>query len=524
MAVPRVTIVGAGLGGPLLGIYLARRGWEVQLFELRGDLRREPVNSGRSIKLTLAERGIAALRELGLADHVLRSICIPLRGRAVHSGTGEVTYQPYGKDSREVIYSFSRNEMNGFLLDVAQAEPTLRLHFHRRCVEIAKETATATFRNTRTGEEERVDADVLIGADGAYSAVRRMMMVRERIDYHQEFLPWGYKELAIAGAAGGLPPMDRHALHVWPCGDHMLFALPNVDGSLCGVCTLPFFGPHSFESLASDGDVEAMFRTHFADALPFMPNAMAEFRSAPVSEFVTVLSSRWHHRGKILLIGDAAHSVVPFYGQGMNAAFEDCSILNRLIDRRGTGDWQALFAEFQALRKPHTDVLAQLSIENFHELRDTVRRPVVTARKRTSIFLNKVFGQYSVPLYTMISHSTMPYAEAVAHHQRQQRIARWLGLDLIVGTVSLQVRLRRALQRLRAGGRGWADAGAGSSARAHGDQGIGSQGAARRQRAGEQGDHGQAQRESGDRRRIVGVDAVEEVLGEAAGQGRAGQA
>lgn len=450
MTHPRVTIIGAGLAGSLLGIYLARRGWPVQIFELRGDLRREPVEPGRSIKLTLAERGLAALAELGLAEHIKKHICVPLRGRAIHSGTGTVTYQPYGKDDHEVIYSFSRNDLNSFLLDTADAEPNLRLHFQQRCVDIDKESATATFRDAKTGAETRVEADILIGADGAFSAVRRMMMVRERIDYHQEFLPWGYKELTIEATADGLPQMDRHALHVWPCGDHMLFALPNIDGSLCGVCTLPFEGRYSFASLRDAEDVERMFRTHFADVMPFMPAAVTEFQSRPVSEFVTVRTSRWHHKGKILLIGDAAHSVVPFYGQGMNAAFEDCAVLNRLIDRRGTSDWHGLFAEFQALRKPNTDMLAQLSIDNFHELCDTVRRPVVTARKRTSIFLNKLFRQHSVPLYTMISHSTMPYTEAVARHRRQERIARWLGLDLVVWAVSLNVWLRTALARRRA--------------------------------------------------------------------------
>ncbi|HYU33780.1 MAG TPA: NAD(P)/FAD-dependent oxidoreductase [Thermoanaerobaculia bacterium] len=449
MTTPRITIVGAGLGGSLLGIYLARRGWTVQLFELRGDLRREPAEAGRSIKLTLAERGLTALAELGLDEHVKKHICVPLRGRAIHSRTGTVTYQPYGKNDDEVIHSFSRNDLNGYLLDVAEAEPTLRLHFGQRCVGLDKQTATATFQDVRTGAEARVEADVLIGSDGAFSTVRRMMLVRERIDYHQEFLPWGYKEVTIEATAEGLPQMDRHALHVWPCGDHMLFALPNIDGSLCGVCTLPFEGPHSFESLESAGDVETMFRTHFPDVLPFMPNAVEEFQSRPISEFVTVRTSRWHHQGKILLIGDAAHSVVPFYGQGMNAAFEDCTVLNRLIDRRGTGDWKSLFAEFEALRKPNTDVLAELSVENFHELCDTVRRPIVTARKRTSIFLNKLFRQHSVPLYTMISHTTMPYAEAVERHRRQERIARWLGLDLAVWLVSLNVRLRTALARRR---------------------------------------------------------------------------
>jgi kynurenine 3-monooxygenase len=450
MATPRITIVGAGLAGSLLGIYFSRRGWDVQLFELRGDLRREPVEVGRSIKLTLAERGLSALADLGLAEHVKKHICVPLRGRAIHSGTGTVTLQPYGKNDHEVIHAFSRNDLNGFLLDAAETRPNLRINFHQRCVNIDKESATATFLDSRTGAETRVEADILVGADGAFSAVRRMMMVRERIDFHQEFLAWGYKELTIEATAEGLPPMDRNALHVWPCGDHMLFALPNIDGSLCGVCTLPFEGPHSFASLQSAEDVDKMFRTHFADVIPFMPNAAAELQNRPISELVTVRTSRWHHKGKILLIGDAAHSVVPFYGQGMNAAFEDCAVLDRLIDRRGTGDWESLFAEFQALRKPNTDVLAQLSIDNFHELCDTVRRPIVTARKRTSIFLNKLFRQHSVPLYTMISHSTMPYAEAVERHRRQERIARWLGLDLVVWAVSLNVRLRTALAKHRA--------------------------------------------------------------------------
>lgn len=451
MAAPSVTIVGAGLCGSLLGIYLARRGWPVRIFELRGDLRSEPVEVGRSIKLTLAERGLSALSELGLAEVVKRQICVPLRGRAVHDGRGTVVYQPYGKDDREVIHAFSRNDLNGFLLDAAEAEPTLSLHFRQRCVEIDKESATAVFEDTRTGAATRAEADILIGADGAFSAVRRLMMVRERIDYRQDFLPWGYKELTVEATAPGLPPMDRHALHIWPCGDHMLFALPNIDGSLCGVCTLPFEGPYSFSALRGKADIEALFRTYFADLLPFVPNAVEELENRPISELVTIRTSRWHHKGKVLLLGDAAHSVVPFYGQGMNAAFEDCAVLNRLIDRRGTGDWQALFAELQALRKPNTDILAQLSIDNFHELRDTSRRPVVTAKKRTSIFLNKLLRQHSVPLYTMISHSTLPYAEAVARHRRQERIARWLGLGLVVGAVSVQVRLRTLLAQRRAG-------------------------------------------------------------------------
>jgi kynurenine 3-monooxygenase len=441
MAAQKITIVGAGLGGSLFAIYLARRGYEVHLFERRGDLRSEPVEPGRSIKLTLAERGLAALRELGLEEEVKTQLCVPLRGRAVHSGHGMVVYQPYGKNEVEVIHSFSRNDLAGLLLDVAEKEPNVRLHFHQRCVDLDKEAATAVFRDMRTGQETRVEADRVVGGDGAFSIVRQIMLRRERADYHQEFLPWGYKELTLRATAPDRQPMDRNAFHLWPCGNRFLFALPNVDGSLCGVLVLPFSGEQSWESLRNDDDILAMLEDLFGDALAFMPDALHEFKSRPISSFITVRTSRWYYKDKVVLLGDAAHSVVPFYGQGMNAAFEDASTLNRLLDEH-RDDWRKVLPEFQELRKPGTDILAHLSVENFHELRDTVRRPIVTARKRTAIFLNRLFRQHSVPLYTMISHSTMPLTECMEKHRRQERVARWLGLDVVVGLVSLWVRLR----------------------------------------------------------------------------------
>jgi kynurenine 3-monooxygenase len=450
VASTKVTIVGAGMSGPLLAIYLARRGFEVDVWERRGDLRREPVEAGKSIKLTLAERGLHALRQIGLEDEVKATCCIPLRGRAVHSGNGPVAFIPYGKNDSEVIYSFSRTDLNRVLLNHAETYPNLRIHFHKRLLEIDRETAATVFRDDRTGEVERVEADILVGADGAFSTVRQQMQRGERADYRQDFLPWGYKELSILAAPDGTHQMEKHALHIWPCGDHMLFALPNLDGSFNGVCTLPFEGEHGFDSIQTDEDVLALFRTYFSDALPYMPNLLAEFSSRRVSEFLTVRTSRWHHKGKVVLVGDAVHTVVPFYGQGMNAAFEDCFLLDQCIDRHPAGDWHAVFAEYQSLRKRHTDTLADLSVSNFHELRDTVRRPIVAARKRTSIFLNRLLGQHSVPLYTMVSHSNMPYADCVERARRQDWIARFLGLDLVVGAVALTVRARAALAGRRA--------------------------------------------------------------------------
>ncbi len=441
MAARKITIVGAGLGGSLFAIYLARRGYEVHLFERRGDLRHEPVEPGRSIKLTLAERGLAALRELGLEEEVKTQLCVPLRGRAVHSGHGMVVYQPYGKNEVEVIHSFSRNDLAGLLLTEAEKEPNVRLHFHQRCVDLDKEAAAAVFRDTRTGQETRVEGDLVVGGDGAFSIVRQIMLRRERADYAQEFLPWGYKELTLRANAPERQPMDRNAFHLWPCGNRFLFALPNVDGSLCGVLVLPFSGEQSWDSLRSDEEILAMLQDLFGDALAFMPDALHEFKSRPISSFITVRTSRWYYKDKVVLLGDSAHSVVPFYGQGMNAAFEDASTLNRLLEEH-RDDWRQVLPEYQRLRKPGTDILAHLSVENFHELRDTVRRPIVTARKRTAIFLNRLFRQHSVPLYTMISHSTLPLTECMEKHERQERVARWLGLDVAIGLVALWVRLR----------------------------------------------------------------------------------
>jgi kynurenine 3-monooxygenase len=441
MAVPKVTIVGAGLGGSLVAIYLARRGFEVHLYERRGDLRREPVEPGRSIKLTLAERGLAALRELGLEEEVKARLCVPLLGRAVHASNGTIVYQPYGKNQQEVIHSFSRNDLNGFLLTVAEKEPGLGIHFHHQCIDLDKQNAAVVFNDLRTGQKIRVESDLVIGADGAFSIVRQIMQRRERADYHQEFLPWGYKELTIRATAPGRAPMDRNAFHLWPCGDQFLFALPDVDGAFCGVCVLPFRGEQSWESLRSDEEVLEFLRSRFADVLPFMPDALREFKSRPSASFITIRTSHWHYHDKVVLLGDAAHSVVPFYGQGMNAAFEDASILNQLLDEH-RGDWAKVLPDYQGLRRPAMDILARLSVDNFHELRDTVRRPIVTARKRTAIFLNRLFRQHAVPLYTMISHTTMPMIECMEKHKRQESIARWLGLDLAVGLMALWVRLR----------------------------------------------------------------------------------
>jgi kynurenine 3-monooxygenase len=431
-----------------MAIYLARRGFEVEVYERRAPASEE-LEAGKSVKLTLAARGLRALSEVGLAKEVKATCCIPLFGRAVHSGDGAVAFIPYGKDDREVIYSFSRTDLNALLVKRAAEYPNLKFFFRQRCIEIDKESAAAIFRDEATGATKRVEADVLLGADGAFSQVRQQMQRGSRADYRQEFLPWGYKELSIAAGLGGRHQMDGQALHIWPCGHHMLFALPNLNGSFNAVCVLPFEGENSFATVRTPAEVLSLFRTYFADALPLMPRLCEEFTGRATSEFLTIYTSRWHHKGKVALLGDACHAVVPFYGQGMNAGFEDCSVLDRCIAAH-PGDWETTFTEFQALRKVNTDVLADLSIENFHELCDTVRRPVVAARKQTAIFINRLISKSVLPMYTLISHTDIPYAECVERAKRQDRIARWLGLDLVVGAVSLWIFLRNLRLRRKA--------------------------------------------------------------------------
>src|SRR6185295_964359 len=328
-------------------------------------------------------------------DEALR-ISIPLRGRAVHSGEGDVTYVPYCNNDHEVIHSISRTDLNVMLLDAVAQYPQVRTHFHLRCVEIDKETAAAVFVDELSGERRRVEADALIGADGSFSLVRQQMHRGERVDYQQDFVEWGYKEMTIVGGPDGAHLLDKYALHIWPHGDRMLFALPNLDGSFSAVCILPFAGEHAFDSIRTEAEVFALFEERFADALPLMPYLAEEFASKKTGEFLTLRTSRWHHKGKVVLLGDACHAIIPFYGQGMNAAFEDCATLDDCLERH-PGDWAAAFAEFQAVRKKHTDVLGDLSKENFTELRDTMRSAVRVARKRAWVLANRLFPKTVVP-------------------------------------------------------------------------------------------------------------------------------
>ncbi|MBC7919611.1 MAG: FAD-dependent monooxygenase [Ferruginibacter sp.] len=414
-----VTVLGGGLVGCLLSIYLARRGHRVQIVERRSDPRKLPWDAGRSINLALSDRGWHALEGVGLADPVRQS-GIPMYGRMIHDLAGKLTFQPYGEAS-QAIYSVSRSKLNEVLMSLAEERENIRLHFNEKCTEVDLEHASVTLENLETGTYSILRGELVFGADGVFSSVRGAMQRTNRFDYSQQYLEHGYKELTIPAPAAGGWAMDRHALHIWPRGNFMLIALPNLDGSFTGTLFFPFEGDLSFESLKTPEQVTHFFDTTFPDILPIAPGIVREFFRHPTSSMVSVKCYPWTYKDKVALIGDAAHGVVPFYGQGMNAGFEDCVVLDRIAAQHGD-DWGGIFGEYQRSRKPNADAIADLAVQNFVEMRDRVGDPKFLLRKKIEAHLHHQFPNRWTPLYTMVTFSLLPYADALRIGQRQDRI------------------------------------------------------------------------------------------------------
>ncbi len=444
-----MVIVGAGLTGPFLGILLARRGWQVDIVEARPDPRLTSARGLRSINLTLSERGLRALRRAGLDQEVLSRLCIPLRGRAVHRPDGTVHVLPYGDTSDQVLNAVSRAGLTTLLTEAAGREPGIRLHFDTKCVAVDRDTATVTGEHTGTGERREFRADFVVGADGVYSTVRRHAQHGDYADLHLHYLPWRYKEITVARG------LDPTVLHVWPRGDRMMFALPNPDGSFNGVCVLPVEGAHGFAALQRPEQVRRYFAETFPEVSALVPDLTEQFLQRDVAAFPTMLTSHWYHRDTVVLVGDACHTVVPFYGQGMNAGLEDCTTLDRCL--AGEPDRAAAFARYQLLRRVHSEALARLSLDNFAEMRESVRQDRVAAQRAIVHWLHRRLGHRIMPLYTMVAHSDMPYADCVARADRQLRLLRWLGYDIAVGVLAGAARLRRAVRRFALSAAGAAD-------------------------------------------------------------------
>jgi kynurenine 3-monooxygenase len=415
----KIALMGSGLTGPLLAVSLAQRGFEVDIYERRPDPRRVHASAGRSINLAISTRGIHALREAGLWD-AMRSICIPMKGRMMHSVTGELTFQPYGKDETEVINSISRADLNAALMNAAEARG-VAIHFNQRCTGFNLQTGTVRLRNEETGRETGVEPDIAIGADGAASAMRTEMLKLPRFNFSQQYLDYGYKELTIAAGPDGAHRIEPHALHIWPRGSFMLIALPNVDGTFACILFLPFEGSSSFASLDSATKVQNFLETHFPDAVLLMPHLQENYFGNSTGSMVTIRCSPWHTGGNALLLGDAAHAIVPFFGQGMNCAFEDCTCLLELLDRHGDR-WPDLLREFEAARKANTDAIADLALENFVEMRDRVADPRFLFQKKVELALQAKYPGLFVPKYAMVTFHRIPYSVAQSRGRIQDRL------------------------------------------------------------------------------------------------------
>ncbi len=423
-----IAIVGGGLVGSLLSLYLARRGYNnITVFERRSDMRKSGAEAGRSINLALSTRGLVALNELGLAE-ATKEIAIPMHGRMIHDVTGKLSFQPYGKQG-QFINSVSRSDLNGMLMNAAEKSGVTFL-FDQRCIQVDIQSTSlftidsASFVPGVAIQPEGTDVkkfDLIAGADGAFSAVRSSMQYSDRFDFSQDFIDHGYKELRIPPGENGEFQLEKNALHIWPRESFMMIALPNPDGSFTCTLFLPFDGAQSFSSLTDDDKIMRFFNRHFPDAVALIPSLLSDFRVNPTSSLVTMKCFPWA-KNNSFLIGDAAHAVVPFYGQGMNAGFEDCRILNELLERHND-DWSLVLREFQSQRKPDSDAIAQLALDNFIEMRDHVADREFLIRKKIEARLHELYPDRWIPQYTMVTFSPeIRYSDAYTIGQRQKVI------------------------------------------------------------------------------------------------------
>lgn len=414
-----VTIIGAGLVGSLLSIYLAKRGHRVSIFERRPDMRKEKIAAGRSINLALSDRGLLALDKVGLADEI-KSISIPMHGRYIHNMDGSTAFQPYGKEG-QFINSVSRGTLNGKLMDLAE-QHGVQIHFNHKCSSIDWKTNTISFELPGS-QLAAHHSQLIFGSDGAFSAARMQHQLQhDKFNYSQYYIDCGYKELTIPPTAAGEFAMEVNALHIWPRKDYMLIALPNLDKTFTCTLFFPFEGPASFSNLTTKEKVQDFFSTTFPDAIALMPDYVNEFFNNPTSSLVTVKCFPWVREDQFALIGDAAHAIVPFFGQGMNCGFEDCRVLDELIDKYDD-DWATILQQYQFLRKPDGDAIADLAINNFTEMRDRTADPKFLLQKKIEARLHDKYPGQWIPAYSQVTFSPqIRYSEALRRGQEQEAI------------------------------------------------------------------------------------------------------
>lgn len=419
----KITIVGAGLSGPVLAVLLAKKGYTVALYERRPDMRVHDISAGRSINLVLSDRGLVPLRKIGMEEKVLEET-VPMYGRMIHDVNGNTNMQPYSGRKGDCIYSSSRGGLNAKLMDEAERN-NIPIYFNHRCVEADPETGTTLFIDEDTGEEVQVEADMVIGTDGAGSAVRNSMLKhsgRLRFNFSQEYLKHGYKELNIPPGTGeNLFRIENHVLHIWPRGGFMLLALPNFDGSFTVTLFHYYKGATGFDKLTSAEKILEFFNDAFPDVVPHMPELASDFLQNPTGTLVTVRCYPWQALGKCLLLGDAAHAIVPFYGQGMNCAFEDCFIFDSLLEKY-SGDWKKTLKAYQESRKADTDAIADLAIENFYEMRDHVANDTFVKKHRLEMKLEHAYTDYYSKYSLVTFREDMPYTVARERGKKQDKL------------------------------------------------------------------------------------------------------
>ena len=416
----QATIVGAGLVGSLWAVYLSKSGYKVNVYERRPDIRKAEISAGKSINLALSDRGWKALETVGIADEI-RKIAIPMYGRIMHDLEGNLTYQPYGLEG-QAIYSVSRGRLNAKMMDIAEQTGDVNIFYNQKCTGVKLYDGIAQFEHTQTGEKTTVKSDLVFACDGAFSAVRyTSMQKQDRFNYEQRYIEDGYKELLLPANSDGSYKLDKNALHIWPRGRFMLIALPNEDGSFTCTLFMPFENHEfSFDKLTTDEKVDEFFKKMFPDFYELMPNLIENWHQHPLSSLAIIRCYPWTY-GKTALMGDAAHATVPFYGQGMNAGFEDCSEMYRLMQKHNE-NWEAVFEEYQQIRKPNGDAVQDLSLHNYYVMRDYVADPKFLLQKKIE---KRIFEKYPdkwMPLYSQVTFSHIPYAEAYKRGMAQEKM------------------------------------------------------------------------------------------------------
>ena len=441
-----ILIVGAGLCGSLLALRLGQRGYKVTVMESRPDLRKVDISAGRSINLAFSDRGIKAMNMVGITDKVM-PLCIPMHGRLIHDIESNTFMSNYSGRDDEYINSISRGDLNGLLLTEAEEHEAVEITFNKKCTAIDIEENVATFYCYETKKELTLQADVIIGTDGAGSILRKSYYLERKFlfSYSQNYLSHGYKELSIPPAAAGGFRTEKNALHIWPRGDFMIIALPNLDGSFTVTLFLSYDdGEYNFNNLTTEARVQEFFETQFPDLVPLIPELTKEYFENPTGALGTVKCSPWSYKNNTLLMGDAAHAIVPFYGQGMNASFEDVVVFNEVLDQH-EGNWEGVFKAYEKARKKDTDAIADLAIDNYYEMRDHVASPIFKEKRKLEMDLEKSFPEQYFSKYSMVTfNEDIPYSKAMEIGRAQDKaLLNMIADDEIDTTANLEEILKK---------------------------------------------------------------------------------